>query len=131
MKEDQPDETHSRRLIIGIALIIASFVLGKLVFIPLIFRRDDFWQTATFIAYGITWVIFALGLWFAGREGYHIAMDRYRERRRKTLHAVRHHSTKAAERTYHIARHAAKLPVKGIEKGKEMIRRKIRQRPHG
>lgn len=120
------EEAQKQGFIVGIALIIASFILGKLVFIPLLINPSNgVWQTATLIAYGLTWVMLFIGIWLAGKEGYLLVVEKYREHQRKTLHAVRQHGKRAAEKTYHIARRAAKLPVKGVAKGKELVRRQI------
>ncbi|MBI4150323.1 hypothetical protein HY488_02870 [Candidatus Woesearchaeota archaeon] len=121
------ESKHQKLFIIGITLIIASFILGKLVFIPLLFKPSDtFWRAMVLIAYGITWIMLFLGIWFAGREGYCMVIEKYREHQRKTLHAVKYHGARAARKTYHMVKRTAKLPVKGISKGKEMVKRRMK-----
>lgn len=122
------EKVREQAFIVGIALIIASFILGKLVFIPLLLNPSNvIWRTATLIAYSLTWVMLFIGVWLAGKEGYQLVMEKYKERQRETLGAVRYHGRRAAERTYHIAKQAAELPKKGIRKGKELVEGRMKR----
>ncbi len=91
------EETRHKRFIIGITFIIASFILGKLVFIPLLIRPESsMWRTMVFVGYLGTWILLFLGIWLAGREGYAIVKEKYREQRQKTVSLVRDRSVRAA-----------------------------------
>ncbi len=123
------------RFIAGITLITASLILGKLVFIPLLFYpANAVWKVSMIIAYGITWIMLLIGVWFAGKEGYHLVMNRYEDQKRKTVHAVKHHvrthagkmkhhATSMTNKTKNLVRtvglRKAKMEGKGTETNKQ------------
>ncbi|MBN1544326.1 hypothetical protein JW898_02585 [Candidatus Woesearchaeota archaeon] len=94
----------TNKFIVGLTLIIASLVIGKLVLIPIIlFTQNLKWESAMIITYIFSWVILFTGIGFAGWEGYRLVTHKYREYQRRTIEQVKHHSRKAAEHTKNAA----------------------------
>ena len=110
------NKTEQQRFIIGITLIIASLILGKIAFIPLFFQPfNTFWRITSFAAYGLTWVMLFLGIWFAGKEGYHLVMEKIKEKKQRTIHLVKQHGRQAAQNAQKTI-HAVKQRVKRHKK---------------
>ncbi len=102
---------------IGVALIVASLVMGKAVLVPIIvFPASNAWRIGAFVAYGVSWVVMLAGIALAGREGYRITVEAYRDYRRRALGHVARGGRKAAQG----AATALKRPV---ESGRRTARR--------
>jgi hypothetical protein len=111
--EDQETTRLSRRFGAGIALIIASLVLGKLVLIPLLLFPDSHaWRVGSIVAYLVTWVMLVPGLALAGTEGYRLSRRLYKDYRRRTLVRVRAGGRRAALGAVKVARR----PVQDVRK---------------
>jgi hypothetical protein len=107
------------KFITGVALIVISLILGKLVLIPLIiFPDDDAWKMAMLITYAASWVIIIVGIYLAGMEGWKLAAHKYIEYRQKTVSKVKEHGMKAARHT----KRAAKRTVEALRNPKNAFR---------
>lgn len=105
--ETKPELT--KKFIIGIVLIIISLVLGKLVFIPIIFFPQSVtWRISMIIIYAASWIMMLFGIYLAGKEGYYLAKHKYREYGRRTIEGVGRHSKNAANMTVDAIRHPVK-----------------------
>lgn len=95
--DDDESVRLSRRFLVGVGLIIASLVLGKLVLIPLlVFPDSRAWRIGSIVAYLATWVMLVPGLGLAGMEGYRLSKRLYKDYRRRALVGVRTGSRLAA-----------------------------------
>jgi len=104
MKEKQLETKPqlTKKFVVGVVMIIISFALGKLVFIPIIiFPSNATWRTSMIFIYIFSWLMLLLGVAIAGVEGYKLAKHKYREYSEKTINHVKNHSKNAA---YHTAR---------------------------
>jgi hypothetical protein len=100
--ETKPQLT--KKFIIGVVMIICSFALGKLVFIPLIiFPGNATWRTSMIFIYIFSWLILLSGLAITGVEGYKLAKHKYREYSEKTISHVKNHSKNAVHQTARVA----------------------------
>ncbi len=101
-----PRKGNTNAFFIGLALIIASLILGKLVFIPvIIFPGDVTWAASMVIIYAISWVMIIIGVYLAGKEGWTLAKITYKEYQRKAIHHVKEKSKNAAHKTVKVLKH--------------------------
>ncbi len=68
-----PDPSARPKVIIGLALIIFSFVLGKIA-VPVLAIQP----TLSLLIYAISWIPLFVGAWICGREGLHTAGGLYK-----------------------------------------------------
>ena len=102
----------TKKFTIGIALIAFSFVLGKIVLIPLIFfPNSNAWWISMIIIYMFSWIIMIGGVLLAGIEGFRFVRDRYKEYKEKTVEKVKDRSKKVASGTMT----ALKKPMKKLK----------------
>jgi hypothetical protein len=95
----------TKKFITGIALIIFSLILGKLVLLPIIFfPTSNEWRNAMIITYAISWIILLGGLYLTGKEGYALAKYKYKEYSKMTLATMERHGRSAAHRTVKVLR---------------------------
>jgi len=105
--ETKPELT--KKFLIGVVLIIISLILGKLVFIPIIFfPQSSTWRISMIIVYAASWMMILFGIYLAGKEGYYLAKHKYREYGRRTIEGVGRHSKTAAHVTVEAFRHPVK-----------------------
>ena len=111
----------TRKFAVGIALIIFSFVLGKLVLIPMIFFPDSTaWGISMIMVYIFSWSVMIVGIFLAGIEGFRFVMSRYKEYKKKTVTTVKDKSKKVASSTVNVLkRPMKKLKDKRYEKKAE------------
>ncbi len=110
----------TKRLIIGVVMIITSFVLGKLALIPLFFPGTA-WKISAVSIYIASWLLFVTGILLAGIEGFRLATHKYKEYHHKTVHKVKHHSKTAV-------RHTAKVIKHPITHSKRLVRKATRKK---
>lgn len=99
------------KFFIGVALIVISLILGKLVLIPiLLFPGSTAWRTWMIIVYVFSWVLILTGIFLAGLEGFRLATHKYKEYQRRTVHTMKRTGRKAAHKT----KRAAKKTVRAL-----------------
>jgi hypothetical protein len=107
----------TRKFVVGVALILISLVMGKIVLVPiLVFPGDVPWLVGSVIFYAVSWIIIIVGVVLAGREGYRLAVRIYKDYQRKALGKVRDHGRRAA-------RGAVVVMKKPIEGGRKLAAR--------
>jgi hypothetical protein len=75
-----PDETTRLKIVLGLGLVILSFVLGK-VAVPIL----AIWPTFSLLVYAISWIMLFVGASICGREGLHTATELYRRHQRRVI----------------------------------------------
>jgi uncharacterized membrane protein YqjE len=102
----------TKRFALGIALIIISLILGKLVLIPIIIFPDSYvWWTSMIIVYILSWVIILCGIYLAGIEGFRLINHKYSEYSKKTMTKMREGSRNMARSTVN----ALKKPIRKLD----------------
>jgi uncharacterized protein YacL len=113
--ETKPELT--KKLLFGVALILISLIIGKLVFIPIIlFPQNTTWRISMIMVYAASWIMILFGIYLAGKEGYYLAKHKYHEYGRKTIEGVGRHSKNAAHRTVEAISHPVKHSKETIMK---------------
>jgi len=80
----------TRKFAIGVALIIVSLIMGKIVLVPLLtFPGNLKVMVGGAIYYAVSWVIIIIGVFLAGREGYRLAVKIYKDYQRRALLKVK------------------------------------------
>ena len=109
----------TKKFIIGIVLIIASLVLGKVALIPIIvFPGDKTWGMIALVTYVFSWLIIVIGVLLAGVEGYRLATHKYKEYQRKTVDKVKDHGRKAVQHTGNAVRKVKEHGKNAVHHGK-------------
>lgn len=99
----------TKKFIIGVVMIIFSFIIGKLAFVPLLISaKDPSLRTIMFIVYGVSWLILFLGIFLAGVEGYRLATRKYKVIHHRTVAHVKKGTRRAAGAVAATSTHAAK-----------------------
>lgn len=135
--ETKQEVTH--KFMIGVGMIIASLIMGKIVLIPIIlFPTNKQISLIMIIIYLITWPIMLTGIWLAGVEGYRLATHKYKKYKDKTVYHVKegskkavHHVKEGSIKAVNHTRYAAKKTVETIKrpiKRSERTFRKVRNK---
>jgi len=118
----------TKKFIVGVVVIISSFVIAKLLLIPLfMFPGNATVKLWVIITYIFTWVMFVVGVALAGWEGYRLATHKYREYKKKTVDHVKKQSKKAAQNVKRHSRNAAKSVKKHTKKAAKRTKRVARK----
>jgi uncharacterized protein YacL len=119
------------KFIAGVALIVVSLILGKLVLVPiLLFPGSDAWRTWMIIVYVFSWVLLLVGVVLAGVEGFKLATHKYKEYKKKTIHTVKNHGKKAAHHTKKAAKKAAMNTKKAAKKAAKNTKKAAKKTVH-
>ncbi len=88
----------TRRFALGMIAIVASFIIGKLVWIPIMLFPSQALVQSMAIVYIFSWFLMLWGIYLAGMEGYKLITHKYKEYRAKTAQKMREHGKRVASR---------------------------------
>ncbi|MBW2971529.1 hypothetical protein KY359_00705 [Candidatus Woesearchaeota archaeon] len=124
MEQMDTKQEVTRKFIIGMVMIVASLVIGKLILIPLfLFPGSNGTKMTILIVYICSWLMMLAGVGLAGWEGYRLATHKYREYKKKTIEHVKHHSKRAAETAVHHTKQAVNHTKNAAYKTKEIAQK--------
>jgi hypothetical protein len=107
--ELQTKKEVTKKFVIGIIIIIVSFIIGKVVFLPMIFfPGDSRWKLGMLIIYITSWLMLLFGILLTGVEGYRLATRKYRLIQHRTVLHVKRGSIRAAGAMASTGKHAAR-----------------------
>ena len=96
-------------LVAGIVLIAAHFLVSFVgLSIFLINISNKIYRITGLSLYGLSWIMFAVGLFLVGEETFRLIKQRIHHHVKKTVKRTYHHARKLHARSYHHAKNLHK-----------------------